>query len=56
MRGLWLQLPIVLALALGSWLSAMDATGDPATTWLLCSVTAGAALFLVVRYVVTVLR
>jgi hypothetical protein len=49
-RSLWL-LPLVLALAVGAWISAMDTTGDPATTWLLCGATALAATaFFVLRW------
>ena len=39
MRSLWL-LPVVLALAIGTWISALDTTGDPSTTCLLCGATA----------------
>ena len=42
MRSLWL-LPLVLTLAIGTWISALDTTGDPSTTWLLCGATALAA-------------
>ena len=42
MRSLWL-LPLVLALAIGTWISAIDTTGDASTTWLLCGATALAA-------------
>ena len=49
MRSLWL-LPLVLALAIGSWISAIDTTGEPTTTWLLCGATALAAgTFFVLR-------
>ena len=49
MRSLWL-LPVVLALAIGTWISALDTTGDPSTTWLLCGATALAtATFFVLR-------
>lgn len=44
---LWLLLPVVLALALASWISALDtATGDPSEALLLwgATVVAGALL------------
>ena len=49
MRSLWL-VPLVLALAVGTRISALDTTGDPTTTWLLCGATALAATtFFVLR-------
>lgn len=49
MRSLWL-LPLVLALAIGTWISAIDTTGEPITTWLLCGATAlTAGTFFVLR-------
>jgi hypothetical protein len=49
-RSLWL-LPLVLALALGAWLSAIDTTGDSATTWFLCAAAALAAtVFFILRW------
>ena len=42
MRSFWL-LPLVLALALASWISGIDATGTAGQTWFLWSVTAFAA-------------
>jgi hypothetical protein len=41
----FLQLPLVIVLALASWISAMDATGDPTATWWLCTATAVAGSF-----------
>jgi hypothetical protein len=46
MRIRWLRLPLVLGLALGAWIAAIDTTGDPATAWLLCGATLGAATLL----------
>lgn len=49
MRALWLQLPIVVVLALAAWISAIDATGDPDATWLLCAAAVFAGSFLMLR-------
>jgi hypothetical protein len=49
MIPIWLQLPLVFALALVSWISAMDATGNPTETSLLWAATAFAAGHLVFR-------
>jgi hypothetical protein len=49
MFPIWLHLPLVFALALVSWISGMDATGNPTETSLLWAVTALAAGTLVFR-------
>lgn len=46
---LWFHVPLVLSLALASWISGMDATGDPDDTLLLWTVTIAAAGALIVR-------
>ncbi|HXJ54710.1 MAG TPA: hypothetical protein VNH16_25260 [Burkholderiales bacterium] len=45
----WLQVAIVLALALASWISALDATGNGAENSFLWAVTASAAAWLALR-------
>jgi len=45
----WLQLAIVLALALASWISAIDATGNSAQSSFLWAATGIAAAWLVFR-------
>jgi hypothetical protein len=47
----WLLLVIVLALAVASWISALDATGNRAESSFLWAATAIAAGLLVVRLV-----
>jgi hypothetical protein len=47
----WVQLAIVLALALASWISALDATGNQAESSFLWAATAVAAALLVMRLV-----
>jgi hypothetical protein len=49
MIPIWLQLPLVFALALISWISGMDATGSPTETSLLWAATAIVAGHLVFR-------
>ena len=49
MHRRWLQLPIIVALALASWISAMDQTGDPAATWVLSLATILAAAVFAIR-------
>ena len=45
----WLQLAIVLALGLASWISGLDATGSGFESFILWAVTAVAASWLVLR-------
>ena len=45
----WLQVAIVLALALASWISALDATGNGAENSFLWAATAIAAAWLALR-------
>jgi hypothetical protein len=49
MLPIWLQLPLVLALAILSWISGMDVTGNPIETSLLWAATAFVGGHLVVR-------
>ena len=49
MRSLWLQLPLVLGLALVSWISGIDATGTPTQTYLLWAATAIVGAFFAFR-------
>lgn len=49
MRAWWLLLPIVVVLAISAWISGMDSTGDPSTTWLLWAATAAAGAVLLIR-------
>lgn len=49
---LWLHFPIVLALALASWISAIDTTGDPGDAMLLWTATAFAGVLLALRLLV----
>jgi FtsH-binding integral membrane protein len=46
---LWLQIPIVLALAIASWITSLDTTGDPGDTMLLWMATAVAGVLLAFR-------
>lgn len=46
MRAWWLLLPVVVVLAVLSWISGMDTTGDTSTTWLLWGATTITATFL----------
>jgi uncharacterized membrane protein YedE/YeeE len=39
MRASWVLLPIVVVLAILSWISGMDTTGDASTTWFLWAAT-----------------
>ena len=43
---LWLQIPIVLALAIASWISSLDTTGNPGDAMLLWMATAVAGVLL----------
>ena len=45
----WLQLAIVLMLALASWISGLDATGNGVESFILWAATAIAASWLVLR-------
>lgn len=49
MRSLWLQLPLVLGLALLSWICEIDATGNVAATNMLWGATAIAGTLLALR-------
>jgi Flp pilus assembly protein protease CpaA len=49
MIPIWLHVPLVLVLALVSWISGMDTTGNPTETSLLWAATALAAGQLVFR-------
>jgi hypothetical protein len=50
MRSLWLQLPLVLALALLSWIVGLDTSaGTPAELYFLWAATALAGAFVVMR-------
>ena len=51
MRALWLQLPIVVFLALAAWISGIDATGDPIVTWWLWAAAVFAGSFFMIRRV-----
>lgn len=46
MIPLWLQIPIVLVLAIASWISSLDTTGDPSDAMLLWMATAVAGVLL----------
>lgn len=46
MIPLWLQIPIVLALAIASWISSLDTTGNPGDAMLLWMATAVAGVLL----------
>ena len=50
-RALWLQLPIVVFLALAAWISGIDTTGDPTVTWWLWAATVFAGSFFMIRLV-----
>jgi hypothetical protein len=49
MRSLWLQLPLVLGLALVSWISGMDSTGTATQTYFLWAATALTGAFFAFR-------
>lgn len=48
----WLQFPVVVALALASWISGLDETGNPGEAYLLWAATAIAGGLLMMRLVV----
>ena len=51
MVPIWLQLPLVVALAILAWISGMDAMGNPMQTWLLWGAAAFVGAHLVMRLV-----